>query len=338
MSQRINNMKSRFSILEQPIVFIGYIFLMVISSQAIAKEKDVVRIAMSTTPLSAPFIIANEKGYFKELGLNIEINKVKGGNLAFECLVSGEADIVTSSEAVVMFNSFKRNDFSIFSTFVTSDNDVKILARTDSGINKVTDLKGKKVGTIIGASAHFFLNHTLLMNGISEDDVYVSNLKPQESKKILEEKKLDAIVTWEPYAYLAHKELGDEVKFIEHDRIYVETFNAISMKEYANKNEKTLVKVTQALMKAVQFIKDKPETTQKIVAKVLDKELHVIRNTWKDFNFLVELNQWLLSSMETEARWAIKNNFLKAKKLPNYIDYINTKPLSVSASEKVTIY
>ncbi len=316
----------------------GCILIAAGSSNVEAKDKDVVRIAMSTTPLSSPFIIAHEKGYFKELGLNVEIRQTKGGNLALKSVFAGKADIATSSEAVVMFNSFKRDDFSIFCTFVTSDNDVKILARRDSGINNINDLKGKKVGTILGTSAHFFLNHTLLMNGVSENDVHISKLKPQESKKVLEEKLLDAIVTWEPYAYLAQKQLGDKVKIVEHDRVYVETFNAITTREYANKNEKKLVKITQALMKAVQFIKDKPETTQKIVAKVLGKELHVIRNTWSDFLFSIGLNQWLLTSMETEARWAINHGFVKAKKTPNYMNFINRAPLNISAPDKITIY
>ncbi len=316
----------------------GCILIAAGSSYVEAKDKDVVRIAMSTTPLSSPFIIAHEKSYFKELGLNVEIKQIKGGHLALKSVLAGEADIATSSEAVVMFNSFKSNDFSIFCTFVTSDNDVKILARRDSGINNISDLKGKKVGTIIGTSAHFFLSHTLLINGVSENDVHLSKLKPQESTKVLAEKLLDAIVTWEPYAYLAQKQLGDKIKIIEHDRVYVETFNAITTREYANKNEKKLVKITQALIKAIQFIKDEPEITQKIVAKVLGKELHVIRNIWSDFSFSIGLNQWLLTSMETEARWAIKHRFLKGEKIPNYMDFINTRPLNLSAPDKITIY
>ena len=342
MRREIHNVIIRTSVVPKYVrnfLFLFCCILFTVSSpQLTAKDNDVVRIAMSITPLSSPFIIAQEKGYFREFGLNVEIEQVKGGFLAFKSLISGEADIATSSEAVVMFNSFKRNDFSIFCTFVTSDNDVKILARRDSGINKISDLKGKKVGTIIGASAHFFLNHTLLMNGVSENEVNIVNLKPQESTKVLEEKKLDAIVTWEPYAYLALRKLGDKVRLVEHDRVYVETFNAITTRAYADKNEKKLVNITQALMKAIQFIKDKPETTQKIVAKVLGKELHVIRNTWSDFIFAIGLNQWLLSSMETEARWAINHGFVKAKKIPNYMNFINREPLNISAPDKITIY
>ena len=291
-----------------------------------ANEKEVVRVAMSTTPLSSPLIIAQAKGFFKEFGISVDIKHVKGGHLAFKSLIAGEVDIATSSEAVVMFNSFNRNDFSLFCTFVTSDNDVKILAHSDSGISTINDLKGKKIGTILGTSSHFFLSQTLLMSGIPEDEVKVVNLKPQETKILLDEKKLDAIVTWEPYAYLAKRDLGENVKIIHHDRVYLETFNAITLREYADRNVDKLSRFTKALIKATDYIKQHSEESQIIVADVLNKDLDVIKSTWSDYLFNVGLNQWLLTSMEAEARWAIEHNFLNVNEIPNYINFINTKP------------
>lgn len=305
---------------------------------AFAKEQGLVRIAISTSPLSAPFIIAHEQGYFNELGVDVDIKQVKGGHLALDMVLAGSADIATSSEAVVMFNSFKRNDFSLFCTFVTSDNDVKILARKDSGIKKIEDLKGKNVGTILGASAHFFLSHTLLMNGVAEKDVHISAIKPEEAKQALDEHKLDAVVTWEPYAYLAHKYLGDRVVLVEHEQVYIETFNAITRKDYANKNLLKLGLITKVLIKATQFINANPEQTQQIVAKALHKDLDVVKNSWKDFSFSVGLSQWLLTSMETEARWAIEHGFLTAKEMPDYNDFINTGPLKNTDPKRITIY
>lgn len=327
---------SRFS---EKLLFSLYGILLLLSSTSIsASESDKIRIAMSATPLSSPFIVASEKGYFKDVGVDVEIKQVKGGHLAFESLVKGEADIATSSEAVVMFNSFKRNDFSLFCTFVTSDNDVKILARSDKGINEVSDLKGKKVGTILGASAHFFLSQTLLLSGIPEKEVQISALKPEDATKLLQENKLDAVVTWEPYAYLAQKSLADKVKLIKHDKVYVETFNAITMRDYAKKNINKLSKITQALIKATKYIKQNTVESQKIVATVLAEEPDVIKNTWHNFLFSVGLSQWLLTSMETEARWAQSNKFLQTAKIPNYIDFINTKPLENTAPKQITIY
>ncbi|MDH5600798.1 MAG: ABC transporter substrate-binding protein [Gammaproteobacteria bacterium] len=318
-------------------LLIGFLFIFT-STANVAGENKRVRIAMAISPLSSPFIIAFEKGYFKEVGLEVDIKQVKGGHLAFNTLAAGEADIATSSEAVVMFNSFKRNDFSLFCTFVNSDNDVKILAHRDSGIRSIHDLRGKKVATIKGTSAHFFLNHTLLMKGIAESELKISGFKPQQATHVLQNKQFDAVTTWEPFAHLAKKELGEDVIIVEHERVYIETFNAITKREYASKNKGTLIKITQALVKANKFINSKPAETQLIVAKKLNKKLDVIKSTWDDFSFAVRLDQWLLTSLEAEARWAMENGFVKEKEMPNYLEYINLEPLKKLAPEKVTIY
>ena len=318
-------------------LLLGILFIFT-STANFASENKRVRIAMATSPLSSPFIIAHEKGYFKELGLDVDIKQVEGGHLAFKALAADEVDISTSSEAVVMFSSFKYDDFSMFCTFVNSDNDVKILARRDSGIKSIQDLKGKKVATIMGTSAHFFLSHTLLMKGIAESELLISGFKPQQATNVLLNKHFDAVATWEPYAYLAQKELGEDVILVEHDRVYIETFNALSKREYASKNKDTLIKITQALVKATKFIKSKPIETQLIVAKSLNKKLDVIKSTWNDFSFDIRLDQWLLTSMEAEARWAMEHGFVKKKVIPNYLKYINLEPLQKIAPEKITIY
>ena len=110
------------------------------------------------------------------------------------------------------------------------------------------------------------------------------------------------------------------------------------MRDYAKKNIAKLNKITKALIKATDYIKHNTEETQVIVARVLRKELHVIESTWQDFIFSVGLKQWLLTSMETEARWAMEHDFLKTKEIPNYIDFINTKPLENVAPKLMSIY
>ena len=118
-----------------------------------AAEEKAVTVAMSLTPLSAPFIVADDRGYFAKNGLNVTIKDFVGGHRSIKAVFDGKADIATSSEVVVMFNSFKRSDFTIVCTFVTSDNDVKIITRKDTGIRVVQDLVGHRVGTVTGASA-----------------------------------------------------------------------------------------------------------------------------------------------------------------------------------------
>jgi len=142
-------------------------------ASAAARAGSSVTLAMSLTPLSAPVIIAAEKGYFAAHGIDVGIKDYVGGMRTAKAMFEGKADMATSSEVVVMFNSFKRSDFSVICTFVTSDNDVKIVTRKDTGIRNVADLAGMTVGTVTGASAQFFLDETLFLAGVDGAEVDV---------------------------------------------------------------------------------------------------------------------------------------------------------------------
>lgn len=170
-------------------------------ASAAARAGSSVTLAMSLTPLSAPVIIAAEKGYFAAHGIDVGIKDYVGGMRTAKAMFEGKADMATSSEVVVMFNSFKRSDFSVICTFVTSDNDVKIVTRKDTGIRNVADLAGMTVGTVTGASAQFFLDETLFLAGVDGAEVDVIHVNPEDSSTTLASGKVDAVVIWEPLVY-----------------------------------------------------------------------------------------------------------------------------------------
>lgn len=214
-----------------------------------ASEYKPIRIALSLSPLSSPYIVALEKGYFSENGLAPEVTKVIGGNRAARVLFSGDADIATSSETVVMFHSFQRSDFGVFATFVSSDNDVKLLARKDTKIRFLADLPGRRVGITKGASSQFFLDHTLMMSGISKSDIDFIHVDPEAAASALESGAVDAVAVWEPIGCEILKKSGTAIIQVPHDRLYIETFNSITMKEFAENNTPLLESVLRALIK-----------------------------------------------------------------------------------------
>ena len=130
------------------------------TSSALSTEP--LKISVSRTPLSLPLYVAESLGYFEDEGVKIKINDVIGGHRAMQQLYEGDADLATSSETVVMFHSFKHNDFAIIASFVTSTDDIKIITRSESGISHPKQLAGKLVGTVLGSSSHYYLETTLL--------------------------------------------------------------------------------------------------------------------------------------------------------------------------------
>jgi len=89
-------------------------------------------------------------------------------------------------------------------------------------------LEGKRVATVKGASAHYFLDSYLLFNDVDTTKVRVVSLAPEQMSAALERREVDAVAIWEPHAYLALKTLGTDGAVLPSPRIYTETFNLIA--------------------------------------------------------------------------------------------------------------
>lgn len=111
--------------------------------------------------------VAEHEGYFKQVGLDVEIQEYPSGKTALATMLETQKlDMVTAAQTPVMFNSFSRDDYAIMATMVHSDNDSKVLARKDHGIQSPADLRGKKIGVTKGSTGHFFLSRFLIQYGL----------------------------------------------------------------------------------------------------------------------------------------------------------------------------
>lgn len=318
-------------------IFTTVLCAMAAAAQAASEDKPI-RIALSLSPLSSPYIVALEKGYFNEVGLAPTVTKVIGGNRAAEVLFSGDADIATSSETVVMFHSFKRSDFGVFATFVSSDNDVKLLAREDAKIRSLADLPGHRVGITKGASSQFFLDHTLMMNRIVKTNIDFVHVNPEAAASALESGDVDAVAVWEPIGCEILKKPGAGIVEVPHDRLYIETFNSIAMREFAENNAPILRNVLRALIKAEDFIVRNEEESKRIVSSYLDMDFELLDAIWNDFEFTITLDQSLIASLEAEARWAIREALIETEGIPNYLDFLMPDPLVAVSPQSSTVF
>jgi NitT/TauT family transport system substrate-binding protein len=62
-----------------------------------------------------------------------------------------------------------------------------------------------------------------------------------------------------------------------------------------------------------------------------------MKPTWDDLLFGLFLDQSILTSLEDQARRALRNKWMYATNMPNYIDYIYTETLMAIKPEAVSI-
>ena len=136
------------------------------------------KIAVSRTNLSLPLYVAQAQGLFAAAGLEVELLQCLGGVRCMAELVRGRADVATSTEIVGALQSFERSDFALIATFVGSVHDAKLLTRKSAGIASWADLAGKRIATVKGSSAQYYLDAALLFNGVPPHSIELVLLQP----------------------------------------------------------------------------------------------------------------------------------------------------------------
>ena len=299
--------------------------------------KEKVTVGVGSGGLSLPFIIAQEKGFFQEEGLDAVVKYYPSGKKAMEAMFAGEVDIATGADIPIVFNSFIRDDFAVFATFSYSYDDIKVLGRKDRGIGKPEDLKGKKIGYTAGTSSQFFVHIYLTEHGIDPAAVKLVEFAPTDLPGALKQGKVDAIATFEPYASEALKALpGKAVKLPKSD-LYKATFNLAVMRAYAKEHPGLLKKVLKAVDKATTFIKQDRNESIAVMTKSLKLGGNSFVSVADDLVFELSLDHSLFTIFEDEARWAMKNGLTDKTKIPNYLGYFYPDALKEVKPEALTI-
>jgi len=302
------------------------------------EQLEKIVLGAETAPHAAPVWIAENKGYFREQALQVEIKEFESGRTALRSMLNAEGiDIATAAQTPVVLNSFSRNDYAIVAGMVYSENDVKILARQDRGINAAANLKGKTVGITSGSSGHFFLGLFMAYYMMRVSDVKTIDMEPAHLSQALIEGQVDAIATWEPHIFKAREILRDKAFLLSSGGIYRTDFYFIARNDFIDNNSAALKRFLRAIEKAERFILDNNKEAMDVVAQRVKMDRVVLNETWDNFKFALFLDQSILTSMEDEARWAIRNRLTEATKVPNYLHYLHTDALMAVKPDAVLI-
>ncbi len=294
--------------------------------------------AVSQSFTGYSIFIALSKGYFKEQGLDVVLKpSYPHGKAILNAVIKGEVELGTSSETPFMHAVLGGGKLFAFITTVTAENHLAIVARKDSGIFTPKDLKGKTIGVTLGTNGEYFMDLVLLMNSILRNEVNAVNIKPGQMFDSLINGKVDAIATWNPQKYRAQKKLGDRGSVFSAEGIYSPFFIVTATQSYVHDNPVVIEKVVRALQSASRFIRSNREKSYQIVAPYMKIEETLLNELSATYQFRLSLEQSFLLTLESQSKWAKKNELTDRKDIPDYLDFIYTDALDAVAPERMTI-
>ena len=266
--------------------------------------------------------VAQSQGYFRQEGLDVSAHVHPYGKLALKELLEGKADFATVAETPVMLAIMNSEDISVIATISTSSIGHAILARKDKGIHTIVDLKGKKIATTLGTTAHFYQDMILAINEISPKDVQTVNLDVEAIHDVLTQGDIAAVSTFNPHIVVTQKKLGDRLITFQDKDVYTYTFNIVATREFTSKNPDKVRKLLHALLNSEKYVREHPLEAQKIMSAFSGVDSGLLSKIWDDYNFSVALDQQLILLLEDESRWAINSGLTNERQIPNYLNHI----------------
>lgn len=295
-------------------------------------------LATSAASLSLPIHVADDNGYFAAEGVAVNLRECLGGFRCLRMMFDGQADLATAADMPIVVSSFERDDYAVLATFATSSRNEKLLTRKSAGITEPVQLEGRRVGTVKGTSAHYFLDIWLLFNGIDPKRVVIVPLNPEQAPGAIERREVDAVAVYEPYAFRALELLGSDARLLPSARIYSASFNLVASRHTIAARLDDLQKVLRALLRAEAFIREQPLKAQALMKARLKLGQDYIDWDWPHLEFRIALDQSLIATMEGEARWALREGHVAAdRRPPNYLRFIEAGPLRSVAPGAVTL-
>ncbi|KAK4185715.1 hypothetical protein QBC35DRAFT_524756 [Podospora australis] len=211
----------------------------------------------------------------------------------------------------------------------------RIAANKARGISALKDLKGKKIGTVSGTSAGYFIEHFLSTSaGLKPSDyTVVSGNVCHEAPcgsgtfpYMLARGEIDAFGFWEPILQLGIDALGENKTVVFQDKkVYREIYNLHSTKEKLAdpKKRKEIVQFLRALIKAQQVFEMQPEKVYARVSKAVDVSVPLLEKVWRVHDWTGGIPEDLLDVLVEEDKYVArvdKRTAATREKLKTLID------------------
>jgi NitT/TauT family transport system substrate-binding protein len=237
-------------------------FLAVLPQAASAQAPEKRKVNVATASLGLPYlplIIAQQRKYFADEGLEVEIAAFAGGSKALQSLMGGSSDVASGAYSNTLTMAAKGQKLKNFVVQVRYPA-LTIAVSKKAKYNTLADLKGMKIGVSApGSSTHMVVNHLLGKAGLTSNDVSIIGVGTSAAAvAAIEQGEIDAIINSDPV--MTKLETDNAITIIAETRTRKGTENLFggpypeaglyATADFIAKNPNTIQALTNAIVRA----------------------------------------------------------------------------------------
>lgn len=183
-----------------------------VSNANTSQKSSVVRIGYQK--YGTPFLLkarGNLDQRFKSQGIAVQWIQFPAGPQMLEALNAGSLDYGHTGETPPIFAEAAGAPLVYIGNEIPDPEGEAILVPKNSPLQKVAELKGKKVALNKGSNVHYLLVQALTAAGLQYSDIHPVYLPPADARAAFDQGNVDAWVIWEPYLTVAKRAVGARV-------------------------------------------------------------------------------------------------------------------------------
>ncbi|MEQ8155126.1 MAG: ABC transporter substrate-binding protein [Clostridiaceae bacterium] len=246
---------------------------------AAAKELKTFNVGYLASTEDVLYFVAQEKGYFKEEGLDVKLFLFANSGEGLNAITAGKVETGPFGTAAPLTFISKGNDLTIYGG--EGSEGAAIVAKPEKvdQFKDLTNYKGKTIGTIRLATGDVVLRGALAEAGLDwKKDLTIKEFDtPNAVLEAVKKGSVDAGVVWSPYRTLAEQQGLKIAK--QSGELYKNhtCCRTVALTSKIKENPKDYEAFLRALIKAYKFYKANESETIDIIAKYVQIDKSVIK-------------------------------------------------------------
>lgn len=279
---------------------LGALIVLAACTQKPEHSAEPIRFAFQNRIGSALPVIAVEKGFFAEQGLEVQPLRFNNGPACAEALYSGSADFGTMGDTAAIICASRSKSLAMIASHCTGEHRHRLIVAADAPYRTLADLTGKRIGIKKGTSTYGGFLAALAAAGLPADAMTVVNLSPSTLPEALAAGSIDAFAASEPTPSLGEVKGGRELM----------TFGGLGNRypimllaqaAFLETRPQETHAFMLALKNAEAFVRAHPEETAVIMAKATGLPETVMQSAMARHTYALGLDEAIVTSLSETA-------------------------------------
>jgi NitT/TauT family transport system substrate-binding protein len=229
-----------------------------------------IRLALSSWVGYGPIWLAEEKGFYDEEGIDVELTLVEVSADRISAMAADRLDAsATTVDTWTLFAAQGAELVQVLATDESAGGD-GIVAKQE--IATIADLEGKTVAFQSASTSQFLLAYVLDQNGLTLEDVNHLDMSSGDAGAVFVAGQVDAAVTWQPWLSQAREtEFGHVlVDTTQTPGVIVDT--VAFRPDFVAENPAAVAAFVRAVYRAVDYVATNPDDAHAIMAESISME------------------------------------------------------------------